>query len=66
MPDRILFIDEVAASLRTTESTVRYWIATKNEDMPKYAKIGRRIVFRQSDVDAWLNAKFADTNGPAS
>jgi excisionase family DNA binding protein len=49
--DHLLLIPEVAKQLRTTEATVRYWIATG-----KLASLrpGRRVLIRASEVERFL------------
>lgn len=50
---------EVAAMLRTTPETVRYWRHMGTG--PKSFKIGRRVLYNMSDVDEWMRAKGAST-----
>jgi len=57
MPDRLLTLTETAELLRTPPDTLRYWRHINSG--PRSAKLGRRVVFRESDVLAWLDAQFA-------
>lgn len=52
-----LTTDEVAAALRTTASTVRYWRHTGYG--PPSFRVGRRVLYRESDVQAWLDTRRA-------
>lgn len=55
-PDDLLFIDEVAEMLRLTPASLRGLMHTGRA--PASAKVGRRRVFRRSEVYAWLDAQF--------
>lgn len=57
---RLMFIDEVAERLRRSPSQIR-WMIT-NGTAPKSAKIGGRICFRESDVEAFIDAAFAEAS----
>ena len=48
---------EVAVMTRQAESTLRYW-GTVNKG-PKFFKVGgRRVLYRRSDVQAWLDSYY--------
>lgn len=49
----LLTVEEAAARLRLAVSTIRAWILQKR--VP-YAKVGRRVFLRRSDLDALVNA----------
>jgi predicted DNA-binding transcriptional regulator AlpA len=49
----LLTTAEVATRCRTTASTVRYWRHTGYG--PAGFKLGRRVVYRQDEVERWLN-----------
>lgn len=57
--ERLLYVDEVAEILRKSPASLRYMVH-KNEDVPRSAKIGGRRMWRESDVIAWLDAKFEE------
>lgn len=57
--DRLLVIREVAARTRAPEATVRYWRHLGTG--PTSFKLGRRVVYRERDVEAWINARAAGT-----
>lgn len=48
----LMTIDEVAEELRTPVPTLRHWRATNRG--PAFLKLGRRLVCRRADLDAWL------------
>jgi excisionase family DNA binding protein len=55
----LLTVEEIAAELRIPEGTFRTWRA--NDKGPKSFRIGRRVVYRRADVEAWLAAQEAKT-----
>lgn len=63
--DRLLLLPEVAERLRQSPDTLRYWRSTGTG--PASGKLGRRVVYREADVDAWVDAQFAaDEPSPAA
>jgi excisionase family DNA binding protein len=50
---RLLTLDEVAERTRTPLATLRYW-RHRGEGPPTF-KLGRRVVAREEDVDAWID-----------
>lgn len=59
--DPIMLAQDVEAYLRRPESTLRHWRVQGVG--PKWFKLGRRVAYRRSDVDAWLAEQL---NTPAS
>lgn len=53
--DRLLSITELAELLGVSVATVRWWL--HQGTAPDYFKIGRRVKFRESDVERWLEAR---------
>ncbi len=51
-----LTTEEVAAMCRTRPTTVKYWRHIGYG--PPGAKVGKRILYRRSDVQAWLESRF--------
>jgi predicted DNA-binding transcriptional regulator AlpA len=51
-------IPEVAAELGVPIKTVRHW--RLNNYGPRSAKLGKRVVFRRSEVLAFLDSVFAE------
>lgn len=60
MRDQLLTIEEAAEQTRLSINTLR-WMRRQGTG-PKSGKLGKRIFFRQSDLDAWIDAQF---NQPA-
>jgi excisionase family DNA binding protein len=54
--DKLLTPEEVAERLRRPVSTIRFWRATGGG--PKGARIGGRVLFRESDVERWIAEQF--------
>jgi len=52
----LLTTTEVAERLRTPIATLRYWrhIGTG----PPSARLGRRVLYREADVNKWLDDQF--------
>jgi excisionase family DNA binding protein len=55
---RLMGVEQTAERIGTSISTLRYWI--QRGTAPPSAKIGRRRMFRPSDVDAWIEKKFIE------
>ncbi len=55
---QILGIEQLAEELNTSVNTIRYWRTTGYG--PRSARIGRRVVYRRTDVDAWVDAQFEE------
>lgn len=58
-PNDLLSTSEVATLCRVSESTVRHW--RHHSEGPLGFRVGRRVRYRRSDVDAWLEAQRATT-----
>ncbi|RJN32913.1 helix-turn-helix transcriptional regulator [Nesterenkonia natronophila] len=54
--DQLRTIEETAEYLRTTPSTMRYWQQIGKG--PKSFKLGVRRLWKQSDLDAWINEQY--------
>jgi predicted DNA-binding transcriptional regulator AlpA len=50
--DRYLITEEVADYFRTSPATVRYWRYL--DTGPPAIKIGRRVLYLLSDLEAWI------------
>lgn len=59
MADKLLTVSEVAEMTRLSAATLRYF-RHEGTKGPKSAKLGRRVVYRESDVLAWIEAAFAE------
>jgi prophage regulatory protein len=59
MSDQLIRLKEVSSKFCIPTSTIWYWI--KKEKFPKPIKLGERfIAWRESDLNAWLDAKQGD------
>jgi excisionase family DNA binding protein len=56
--DEHLTTEEVAELCHTSPGTVHYWRSMGKG--PKAYKVGRRLIFRRSEVQAWINAHASD------
>lgn len=54
--DDYLTNEDVAAIVRAPVSTVRYWKHIGAG--PRSMKVGRRVLYRRADVEAWLAGKY--------
>ncbi|MBA3250758.1 MAG: helix-turn-helix domain-containing protein [Geodermatophilaceae bacterium] len=60
----LLLTDEVAACIRVPAATLRYWRHCGTG--PRSFKVGRRVMYRRADVEAWLDRQYADGGNPAA
>lgn len=60
----LLKIDEVSARYGVPEATLRYW-RHKGEG-PKSFRLGRRVVYRLDDCEAWLEQQYASERSGAA
>ena len=58
MFDKLMYVPEVAERLRRSEAQLRWMMHAGTA--PRHAKIAGRIVFKQSDVEAFIEKAFAD------
>lgn len=59
---RLLTITEVADRARVPVSTLRYWRLTGRNGPPS-GQVGRRVVYRETEVDAWIDRQFSAQMG---
>ena len=57
--DEILGLNEVAEMLGVAAGTLRQW--RHHNKGPRSFSIGRRVAFRRSDVEEWLERQYATT-----
>ena len=62
MSDPILILSEVVEITRVPAATLRYWRHLADGSGPRSFKIGRRVMYKQSDVDTWLDQQYAATD----
>lgn len=58
--EKLLTIDEAAEQLKTPVKTLRLWKRTGRGPQPR--KLGVRLVYRQSDVDAYIAGLWDDAS----
>lgn len=56
----LLTIEEVSEVTRLPINTLYHYRATGQG--PKSAKLGRRVVYRRSDLEAWIAKAFQDSD----
>ena len=49
---KYLTVDHIAALLQRSHRTLETW--RRNGNGPPFIRIGRRVVYRRSDIEAWL------------
>jgi hypothetical protein len=49
---------ELSAQIHTPPETLQYW--RSHGKGPRYGRIGKRVVYRTADVEAWLTSCFSD------
>lgn len=63
MEDQVLTLAEVAAMTRLSPATLRYH---RHAGIgPRSFKLGRRVVYKQSDVIGWVEEQYGATSGSA-
>lgn len=58
-----LTTSEVAEITRASQETVRYWRHIGKG--PRSYKVGRRVLYRRDDVEAWLDEQYDAGRGSA-
>lgn len=53
----LLTIDEVSDLIRVPVATLRYW--RHGGEGPASFTVGRRVMYRREDVEAWLDDQYA-------
>lgn len=51
--EQLLKRSDAAAYLQIKTNTMAVWASTKRHPLP-YIKVGRRVLYRQSDLDAFI------------
>ncbi len=60
-----LTLAEVAENEGISPATLRYW--RHRGEGPKSFKLGRRVMYKRADVEAWIQAQYdASANGDAA
>ena len=53
----LMTIEEVSEVTRVPVPTLRWWRST-NSGGPRSARVGRRVMYRRADVEAWIEDAF--------
>jgi predicted DNA-binding transcriptional regulator AlpA len=56
-PDELIENREAAALLRVRPQTLAAWRVEKRG--PRWLKVGRRVLYRRTDISAWLTAQLS-------
>lgn len=56
----LMTIEEVSAEYRLSPNTLRYW--RHRGEGPASFRLGRRVMFRRSDVDDWVQKQYEKTS----
>lgn len=56
---KLLNINEVAAVLHTSPNTIRFWRAARVPEYPHGFRIGKRVVYDESEIVAFLERQKA-------
>ena len=51
-------LDETKAAqyCHLSKKTLQAWRSAKHENQPPFVKLGRRVFYRPSDLDAWITS----------
>lgn len=63
--DRLMTVSEVAERTRVAPGTLRYW-RHGGKQGPKSFSLGARVVYKESDVEAWIAAQYDDAAAKAA
>ena len=58
MTSRLLRMEDVSDMTGVPVNTLRYWRQKGAGFGPVSVRIGRRVVYREADVEAWIAAQF--------
>jgi predicted DNA-binding transcriptional regulator AlpA len=56
--EELMLMAEVSSATRVPIATLRFWRATQPEKGPKSFRLGGRVVYKTSDVEAWVAAQY--------
>ncbi|WP_324738841.1 helix-turn-helix domain-containing protein [Mycobacterium sp. 5-140-3-2] len=63
MSSDLLTLEQFAAMVNTPLNSVRFWRQIGYG--PRFARIGRRVMVRRADAEAWIQAQFDVADGAA-
>ncbi len=59
---------QIGERLGLSRRTIQHWVSTGYRDFPKPVYLGRNAMFKETDVNHWLNLqltnKISDNNNP--
>lgn len=58
----LMTVDEVAAAYRLSANTLRFWRSQGRGDGPPSFRLGRRVMYRRSDCEAWVEEQIRTTS----
>lgn len=62
MSDPLMTTDEVSEFIRVPAATLRFWRHLGDRG-PRSFRLGRRVLYRRSDVEQWIDAQYAEARG---
>lgn len=57
METELLDTPQAAAYLRVSPGTLEVWRATRRYSTLRFVKVGSRVYYRRTDLDAWLESR---------
>lgn len=63
--DPLLTIDQAAEYLATPKATLYTWRTRRVGYGPRAVKVGKRLCYRRSDLDKWIEAHLEDLTNDA-
>ncbi|MFV2143206.1 helix-turn-helix transcriptional regulator [Isoptericola sp. G70] len=60
----LMRVEEVSEEIGTPVGTLAYWRHVGSG--PRWAKLGRRVVYRRRDLEAWIDNAFEATEHKAT
>lgn len=64
--DRIMHLPEISSRTTVPEATLKWWKVRAPERGPRLFKLGGRIVAKERDVEAWIDAQYDAAAGDAA
>ncbi len=58
--ERLLRMEDVSEWTGVPISTLRYWRLRNQGEGPASGRLGARVVYRESDVSAWIDAQLSE------
>lgn len=58
----LMTVDEVSAAYRLPANTLRSWRSRGRGEGPPSFRLGKRVLYRRDQVDAWVEQKMRETS----